>query len=709
MRSYHLVSILFFLGILSLQAQKKDTLLLVNDSITITLPDVFVNAERPLVKVSEHALQYDIPALIKAKPVNTAYEVLSDLPGLMLTGDQISIIGAPSTTIILNGRKSSMTAAEVVQFLKSTSAGKVRNIEVMYSTPPRYGVKGASININTEKTPETARSIQTDLSITGRQAHYFSPSGILNFTYSARRRTFDFSYAIDYKRTWNQEEMNAYPIVDNQAYTIRQLNKATGKPLTHQIKTGFSQELKNKSLFSITYTGHIARKKTHRFSNTHFMDIEQTYTHNEIKSPSQMHNLRADYRASKHWNAGVDYTFYKAKNEQALQNDYTKGSLQTIQALSRQQINRGNVYLSYSRPLANRFTFNAGVEALFSGTSNSSFTYLDETENPEATFKQRENEYEIGGYMGLTKKFGTKLSLDLSLNVEYSRAVVDSALRKEVLWKDVNLFPQLTFTWQLPKSNILQLNFSSNKKYPAYWELSPSLSYLNTYSVVAGNPRLKPEKIYSARLNYILKRKYIFGLFANHQADYIRQTYYQSRNQLRAIYQTINFDAHNLYGVMGVLPIRYCEFANSRLTVTGFLIHDKGKLHELVFNRKKMYGRFMLTNTFFLSRQKNLSLEISGYYGTQSIQGLYDVKEMYDLSAGLVWRVCQGKCSFTLRGEDLLNGRQATTLIREKGQESRMKLLGDTRMVSLTVRYSFGQVKKKAAAKPVDISRFGGI
>lgn len=709
MRSYHLAGILFFLGILSLQAQKKDTLLLVNDSITITLPDVFVNAERPLVKVSDHALQYDIPALIKAKPVNTAYEVLSDLPGLMLTGDQLSIIGAPSTTIILNGRKSSMTAAQVVQFLKSTSAGKVRNIEVMYSTPPRYGVKGASININTEKNPETARSIQTDLSLTGRQAHYFSPSGILNFTYSARRRTFDFSYAIDYKRTWNKEEMNAYPIVDNQAYTIRQLNKATGKPLTHQIKAGFSQEFKNKSLFSITYTGHVARKKTHRFSNTHFMDIEQTYTHNEIKSPSQMHNLRADYRASKYWNAGVDYTFYKAKNEQALQNDYTKGGLQTIQALSRQQINRGNVYLSYSRPLANRFTFNTGVEAAFSGTSNSSFTYLDETENPEATFKQRENEYEIGGYMGLTKKFGTKLSLDLSLNIEYSRAEVDSAGRKDVLWKDVNLFPQLTFTWQLPKSNILQLNFSSNKKYPAYWELSPSLSYLNTYSVVAGNPRLKPEKIYSARLNYILKRKYIFGLFANHQADYIRQTYYQSQTQLRAIYQTINFDAHNLYGVMGVLPVRYCEFANSRLTVTGFLIHDKGRLHELVFNRKKIYGRFMLTNTFFLSRQKNLSLEISGYYGTQSIQGLYDVKEMYDLSAGLVWRVCKGKCSFTLRGEDLLNGRQATTLIREKGQQSRMKLLGDTRMVSLTVRYSFGQVKKKAAAKPVDTSRFGGI
>lgn len=709
MRSYKLIPVLFLLGILTSQAQKKDTLLFVNDSLTIALPDVFVNAERPLVKVTDQALQYDIPALIKAKPVNTAYEVLADLPGLMLTGDQISIIGAPSTTLILNGRKSSMTAGQLIQFLQSTSAGKIRNIEVMYSTPPRYGVKGASININTEKNPETAPSIQTDVSLTGRQAHYFSPSAIFNFTYSAHKRIFDFSYAIDSKKTWSKEEMDAYPILHTKEYQIEQLNKATGKPLTHQIKAGFSQEFKNKSLLAFTYRGNVAKKKTHRFSNTDFVGIEQTYTYNELNAPSGMHNLRLDYRASAYWNAGTDYTFYKVKNEQTLRNDYTESAAEKIQALSRQKVNRGNLYLSYTRPLARQFTFNAGADVSLSGTSNSSYTRLNEKENPEATFKQQEKEYEIGGYIGLTKKFGPRLSLDLSLNVEYNRADVDSAGKKEVLWKDVNFFPQLTLTWQLPKSQILQLNFSSNKKYPAYWQLSPSLSYLNTYSVVAGNPLLKPEKIYSARLNYIIKRKYILGLFANHQADYIRQTYYQSQTELRATYQTINFDAHNLYGLMGVLPVRYGEFANSRLTVTGFLIHDKGRLHELLFDRKKLYGRFMLTHTFFLSRQKNLSLEVSGYYGTRSIQGFYDVGEMYDLSAGLIWRIAKRKCSFTLRGEDLLNGRQATTIIHEKGQQSRMKLFTDTRMVSLTVRYSFGQVKKKTTDKPVDTSRFGGI
>lgn len=51
--------------------------------------------------------------------------------------------------------------------------------------------------------------------------------------------------------------------------------------------------------------------------------------------------------------------------------------------------------------------------------------------------------------------------------------------------------------------------FSSDKKYPAYWAMSSNVSYLNVYSQVRGNPYLEPERIYMARANYILKKKYV--------------------------------------------------------------------------------------------------------------------------------------------------------------------------------------------------------
>ena len=98
----------------------------VNDSITVDLPEVFVKAERPLVKVSEGKLQYDIPNLVKEKP-----DVIGELPGIQKDGDKVSIIGTPSTSILINGRKSSMTAEQLAGLLKSTSSSKVKQIAVM--------------------------------------------------------------------------------------------------------------------------------------------------------------------------------------------------------------------------------------------------------------------------------------------------------------------------------------------------------------------------------------------------------------------------------------------------------------------------------------------------------------------------------------------------------------------------------------------------
>ena len=69
----------------------------------------------------------------------------------MKEGDNVSIIGVPTTNIIINGRRSSMSLSQIVELLKSTSASKVKSIELLYSSPPKYGVKGGSINIIMEK------------------------------------------------------------------------------------------------------------------------------------------------------------------------------------------------------------------------------------------------------------------------------------------------------------------------------------------------------------------------------------------------------------------------------------------------------------------------------------------------------------------------------------------------------------------------------
>ena len=102
------------------QKQTGSETILVNDSITLNLPEVFVKAERPLVKMTDGKLQYDIPNLMKSKPVDNAFDILGELPGVGKSGDNISLLGTSETIIIINGRKSSMTSEQLADMLKVT-------------------------------------------------------------------------------------------------------------------------------------------------------------------------------------------------------------------------------------------------------------------------------------------------------------------------------------------------------------------------------------------------------------------------------------------------------------------------------------------------------------------------------------------------------------------------------------------------------------
>ena len=690
------------------QGEAKKEYILVNDSITVDLPEVFVKAERPLVKVSEGKLQYDIPNLVKNKPVDTAFDVIGELPGIRKEGDNLSVIGTPSTAILINGRKSSMTAGQLAEMLKSVSSSKVRQIDVMYSTPPRFGVKGASINVIMENEKSLKNVLKGEISLTGKQGYFFSPSGGANLSYAGKSYSADISYSATYNRSRQEEDMFARPTVNGQPYEIEQDDWYNSVNLSHNIRGAFDFDLKNKDRLSVSYTGRFydPDKISRRGASTDFAGIQRVETNLELSGASDLHNARIDYVSHKGFNAGMDYTFYKNNDRQHLVNDFEKEDEQTISTLSSQRVRRGNLYINDTRKLRKGWALNYGAEASLSDTHNESGQSVDRVIAAEGTFRLKQKDYSVGGFAGFTKQFGKKISLDASVSLQYYKASVDSAGKKKTLWNRVSLFPQLNFTYKAHPYGLLMFSFSSDKSYPSYWMTTPNTYYMNVYSSMIGNPDLKPQLSYSMQLNYIIKSKYVFGLFANIQPDKIQQMTYQRHDVLRSVFQTVNLDIYNMYGAVAVLPFRPFDFMSSRLTLMGCAIRNKGTLYDVSFDRKKLFGRAELNNTFYLTKDRNLSLELRGYCISPVIQGLYDVDLIYNVSAGLTWTFAKKKMRLTVRGNDLFEGANPVTYVDEQGQKSRMKLWMDSRNVTLTLRYSFGGYKEKKA-KEVDTSRLG--
>ena len=710
-RIYYLLPIA---GLLSLptqmlaQKQTGSETILVNDSITLNLPEVFVKAERPLVKMTDGKLQYDIPNLMKSKPVDNAFDILGELPGVGKSGDNISLLGTSETTIIINGRKSSMTSEQLADMLKATPSSKVKKIEVMYSTPPQYGVRGASINVVIENDRSLADILKGEISLTGKQAWYFSPTALMNLSYTGKKYAADLSYSANYRHGRSTEDMHAEPTVNGTKYDILQKNWSENKGISHNLRGAFEYDFSNKDKLSASYTGKYVQDKpvSLRGGQTDFKGIETVNTASRTTGPSFLHSTRIDYNGHKNLNAGIDYTFYKDKSLQDLVNNFEDNNDQDRRNESKQKSQRANIYINHFVVVGEGWKISYGAEASLSGTTNEASALLNNEKESEGTFYMKQKEHSAGIFGGFSRSFGKKFTLNASLAIRYYKASVDSAGKKGTLWDQADLFPSLSAVYRIDRSNMLQFSLSSNRKYPSYWATTPNTYYMNIYSVIKGNPQLKPELNYSMQLTYVIKNKYVLGAFANFQPDKIQQMSYQQPDRLQSVFHSINLDTHTMYGLMAVVPFRVGEVLSSRLTLMGFSIHDKGTLVDISFDRKKLFGRAMLTNTIFLTRDKNLSLDISGDYSSPAIQGIYDIDPLYSLDAALVWTLPKKKLHLTLKGSDLLNSQKPLTHIDEQRQKSRMELFQDIRSVSLTLRYSFGGYKEKKV-KSVDTSRFG--
>ena len=692
----------------SLQAQdiENKNVLKLNDSTTLKLPDVFVKAQRSILKVTGGKLQYNIPNLIKYKPVDNAFDVLKELPGISMTGDLVSIIGTTKTNILINNRLSSMTLDQVISLLKSTPAGKVKKVEVMYSTPPQYGVRGAAINIIMEDDKTLKDVVKGEVSLSGSQAYYFSPSGRVNLGYTSGRFSSDFSYSVDKDNGRRKENMQAFPTFNNQIYTVNQANQGKAMVTTQNVHGVLEYETATKSHLTFTYTGSFDHVNANRSSITSFVNVDTVSTNNHITGPTSLHSFRLDYVTAKGLSLGGDYVLYNDRTNQDMLNLSSLDSQEDIISSSSQHVQKGNVYANMTSHLAHDWELNYGISGSISETDNKSFTSINNVTDNTATFDQTQKEQSAGTFMGFTKQLTEKLSLQASLSLQYYKATVDSLQQQRTLWDRLDVFPNMNVSYNANENNTFQLSFSSDKVYPSYWQISPSRNYLNAYSYSQGNPNLLPERTYSSNLNYIFLKKYVLSAFFNHESGNIQQMPYQNKTSLSLNYTTINMDYRNMSGLSADIPFKVSDFIESKLTTTGILFHDKGTLYDINFDRKKIFGQFSLDNTVFLTKKKDWFFTISGLYQSAAIQGIYDIDVTSNVSSALIWKFADDKARLTLKAEDIFSGQNPKTHINISNQLNNLYLFRDTRLVSLTFKYSFSGYKKKQV-EDVDTSRFG--
>ena len=661
------------------------------------LSEVSIIGEYPLVRVIDGKMTYNMSQLLTDKMATSIYDAILKLPGIHIQKGTFQLIGANNVTILINGKKTNMDENQLNNLLKNMPKERIREAEVMYSAPPQYHVRGAVINLVLDNAIYDTQQLQGQINTLYNQGYYKNFQGGVTILYNTPKTLTDFLYSFGYNQVRTGQEIISQHIFNDQVSDINQSDRGYSVKPIHTIRWANDWLINDKDKITLAYTAEIQPwMRSFNSSNGTYSDSENK---KNTDKPVQMHNIALNYTSGFGFSTGIDFTSYKNHTTQHYR-ERMEGKEDFFDARSKQDIRRLSFYADQSHSLGKGWTLNYGTKFSFASDKSSQIYHSSVSHNwSDYDSDSQLNEYTYDLYAGFSKRFANNLSLNASLTGEYYK-------HKKIDYR--SLFPMMEITYTANPVSVFQLSVSSDKVYPSYWEMQNTTSYLNGYTEIQGNTDLRPAKNYSFQLNYIWKSKYIFTLFANYTDDFFCQIPYQSSDRLMLIYKTLNFNYSAKLGFNMMIPFRISRIFESRFILNGY--YDKMKsdhYYDLSFTKNNLAIYTNLDNTFTISSKPNIKAELSGSYISRNIQGPMTINAMYRIDTGIKWTFNRNKAELSLKVNDIFNSWAPKELnLQYQTQNLRMKEVVDSRRISLSFTYRFGDFKPKAH-KEVDQSRFG--
>lgn len=660
------------------------------DSIVHALPEVMVKGERPIVKVVGSKLTYDMPLLLKKESVDNVYDALKLIPGVTDDNGSLTLAGN-AFNVLINGKHYQMDAAQLNALLKSLPSNRLKHAEVMYTTPARYEVRGASINLDIASDSSQPDGWQGELTGAWNQQHEAMWSEKAGLIYHKGKLDFDVNYQLNHGKTYSiTDETSLHHLDDGTTHDIETHEAQRSRDHEHLWRMGLDYAFTDNHRLSLSYTGN--------YDTEHACEdvMGNVMATNAYRTRKTMHDVMLDYQLPTGTRVNVEYTYYNTPSTQQLTSTLPTGELH-FDTDEHQRINRWKFHLGQEHSLAGGWGLNYGVRySLTNDHSWQTFTSTgDNTAAHPADSYSRQNEDIVNIYVGTNGKIGERLDFEASLAAEYYHSPV---------WHQWNVYPTLSLTYMPNSSHMLQLNFSSDKKFPDYWTLQSFTTYSNGgYNEVVGNPSLKPSSDYQTQLVYVLHNKYQFVVWFNYTDDYFTQTPYQRHDRLTVQYKYLNFDYSQQWGLQASVPQHFGNWLDSRLSVLGVWMKEKcSAFYDIPFNRDIAWVMVNLRNNFTLVPE-HLYINLDGMIRSKAHQAIYDLPASGNVDVGLKYIFWKKRATLHVFCNDIFQTFCIDPVIRYGNQNMKMDF-SCYRQVGVSLVYRFGGYKDKS--KEVDTSRF---
>ncbi|RYY27813.1 MAG: TonB-dependent receptor [Chitinophagaceae bacterium] len=694
-------------------------------SLAADMKAVVVSAKKPFIQKLNDRLVVNVESSITGAG-SSALDILERAPGVTVDqNDAISLRGRSRVIIMIDGKPTPMTGAELATYLRGLPSGAIERIDIITNPSARYDAAGNSgiIDIRMKKD----QRFGMNGSVTAGYGQGIYPKANTGFTFNYRNKNINLfgNYNYSFRKNLNNLllDRNFY---ENGQYNGGDLkNNYSRSPISsHTPRIGVDYYISKKTVIGVVINANfnsVDRKNDNsslvinpageQLSRFAAQATNDDYFRNAVANINFKHSFDS---TGKELTADLDYGRYRSSSLSNNATSYFKLDQTTLQP---DYILRGNqqgtltlktAKVDYVQPFKKEIRLEAGFKTSFVSSDNDA-RFFDVSDGvPKNDINKTNqfyyNENNNAAYFNVSRTY-KKFNAQVGLRTEQTNVETRQAIGN-IKWDSsyLQLFPSAFVNYNLANNQTVGVSVSRRIDRPGYSQLNPFLFLIDVTTYATGYPALLPQLTWSYELSYNVRA-------INFNVAYSRTSNPQNiaiakfndvfpnipSDENVTVQIPVNLESSDYIGLTISAPVKVAAWWNMLNNANLFYIHYNGRLGSTNLNTGKPSYDLRSNNTFTIG--KGWTAELTGTYNSSGQDGFMVFDPRWGVSAGIQKTILDGKGTLRVNMTDIFWTNLPKAVITYDNYVEKWRAYRETRVANITFSYRFGNNKVQAARR----------
>lgn len=690
------------------------------------LGGVTVTGRKPFIQKLNDRLIVNVENSI-VNAGSSAMDVLERSPGVSVDqNDVIGLRGRQGVIIMIDGKPSPMTGADLANYLRGLPSNAIERIEIITNPSAKYDAAGNSGIIDIRMKKDQRYGINGTFNTSYGQGVYPKANAGTTFNYRNKKVNLFGNYNYSYRKGLNHLflDRNFY---ENGNFNGRDLkdNFARFPFNSHTARVGADFFPSKKTIIGFVVNGNFTHFTRKTDNEATVIDAQgqpvstfQTRAGNDDNINNVFANINFKHifdSTGKELTADVDYgsfrsnslsyngTKYYKNDGTPLQNDYKLDGDQDG------ELTLKTAKIDYVNPLKNKAKLEAGGKISFVSSDNDAKFWDVSNGMPQNDVNKTNHFYykenNSAAYINFSKaykKFDWQIGLrGEQTNIETHQ--VNGNIRFDSSY--FQLFPSAFFNYHIKEDQTIGVSVSRRIDRPGYSQLNPFLFLIDVTTYATGRPGLLPQLTWSYELNYTLKNlNFTLGYSHTKNNQNIAIARFKDvfpnipSEENVTVQIPINLESSDYFGLTVAAPVRVTKWWNMINNGNLYYNHFNGSLAGTTLDNGQPAFDMSTNNTFTL--KKGWTTELNASFNSGGQYGFMVSKPQWGLSTGVQKLIIKNKGTLRFNITDIFwTNRPRATITYEGVYVERWHAYRESRVATLSFTYRFGSNKIQAARR----------